>query len=32
VVATGTLKEFMKNKDSVTAPYLSGKKIVEVDK
>jgi len=32
VVATWTLSEFMKNKDSVTAPYLSGKAKVIVDK
>lgn len=30
IVATGPLKEFIKNKDSVTAPYLSGKKKIDI--
>ncbi len=31
IVATGPLKEFIKNTSSVTAPYLSGDKTVSVD-
>lgn len=32
IIATGTLSEILKNKNSVTAPYLSGQKKVYVDR